>query len=196
MSFFKFSFKFSQTYIEVWYDTMFIGKILVCRDTHTLCVLSCLQGRNEERERESFDFVTPFYILLWSGHLAAFRSFIWKSRDVTPTDVILILLWIFYVKPRGRIYEKMSRSNQGLLKADPWEWIKFWLGDEKHKGHQGGTNLLVCINKPLYDRRTKISGSCRLVARGTPCRIDDWLWWPQVMCYSNAIRSKHIDHLN
>ena len=38
--------------------------------------------RERERERENFDFVAPFYILLWSRHLAAIRGTILETRDV------------------------------------------------------------------------------------------------------------------
>ena len=45
--------------------------------------------------------------------------------------------------------------------------------------HRGRVNLWVCIYKPLYDRRTKIAGSCRLVTRYlAECPISfDGCWW-------------------
>ena len=46
-------------------------------------------------------------------------------------------------------------------------------------------NLLVRIYKSLYNR-TKIPGSCWLVARyRTSNRMTDWIWWPLVMCRLN-----------
>ena len=52
-----------------------------------------------------------------------------------------------------------------------WVWIK------SVRVHTG-INLLVCIYKPLYNRRKKIAGSCWHVARyHTPIKMPDWLWW-------------------
>ena len=57
---------------------------------HWPCVKSCLvegsdncRGRTGKRERErQFDFASSFYMLLWSRHLVAIRSTIWKARVV------------------------------------------------------------------------------------------------------------------
>ena len=66
-------------------------------------------------------------------------------------------------------------------------WIKYW--------NSYGANLLVFINESLYNR-TKIAGTCRLVARSrTSKRMGVMVTSDESFVYDN-ICSKHPDHLD
>ena len=56
----------------------------LCRETLSLAHTSGCQ-EERERERESFDFAVPFYILFSSSYLAAIRSTNREARDVIPS---------------------------------------------------------------------------------------------------------------
>ena len=58
----------------------------------------------------------------------------------------------------------------------------------KSKGARKSSNLPVCICKSLFNRRTKIAGSYRLVTRyRTLNRMPDGERWLQVMCNSHTV---------
>ena len=117
------------------------GAVVSCRfktKRTYLCVLLVCRGRTEER----FDFGGRFfYKLLWSRHLAAIRSTVWKAKDVIPINTIqpflvkvdlevMAMKWYFTLR-------KWSLAIRCSLMSSPGYNRLFWGGYSSASG--GGT---------------------------------------------------------